>query len=504
MSSPTSYERLVRRLYRTNLYNPVKLGLNNIENLAQALNSPFYTKENENSTNATSAKTHNNGIGIIHIAGTNGKGSVSYKIAESLRLSGYKTGLFVSPHISSFRERVQINGACIPESEVNTILTKIFNACESENIPATFFEITTALALEYFSHSHVDAIVLETGLGGRLDSTNLVLSDLSVITSIGLEHTRILGDTKELIASEKAGIFKPNRPALVGVDVPFPTIKSEAEKHGVSTLHTISSVLGSSISDQFLEKDFDEQNSYVAKSALKIARTTPAFKLMEERGLTIKDEAVEAGCAQRPPCRFEEKIVTTPHGSVNIILDVAHNPPALFHLFDKLSKQNPGVKKRVVIGMSSDKDLKLCGEILTSNVENVDNIHLVEASHPRAAKIQDMIEKWEELKGSNYDINDASVEKQTRTALKLAQENNELLIVCGSVFLMAGARSALGYNEPRDSDFVAKEAGANLRKDLQEHFGNRVWSEDEESEGETEREFEEFLEGALSNAIPKK
>ena len=105
--------------------------------------------------------------------------------------------------------------------------------------------------------------------------------------------------------------------------------------------------------------------------------------------------------------------------------------------------------------------------------------------------------------GSNYDINDASVEKQTRTALKLAQENTELLIVCGSVFLMAGARSALGYNEPRDSDFVAKEAGANLRKDLQEHFGNRVWSEDEESEGEIEREFEEFLEGAQSNAIPK-
>ncbi|GMH69797.1 hypothetical protein TrST_g4691 [Triparma strigata] len=502
MSSPTSYERLVRRLYRTNLYNPVKLGLNNIQDLAVALNSPFYSPPSTanstvTSTSPPSSPSPPSSVGIIHIAGTNGKGSVSYKIAESLRLSGFKTGLFVSPHISSFRERVQVDGVCIEEEHVNVILSRIFKACENENIPATFFEITTAMALEFFDNQKVDAIVLETGLGGRLDSTNLVQSDLAVVTSIGLEHTRILGDTKEEIGREKAGIFKMGRPALVGVDVPFSTMKSEAERHGVTTLHTIGSVLGPEVEETFMSKDFDEQNSYVAKSALQILSTTDAFQKMSLKGLKISPSAVAEGCKKRPPCRFELTTCTSlTNKSVPVILDVAHNPPALLHLFSKLSTSHPSSKKRIVIGMSSDKDLSECGKILLSNVSPT-SVHLVEASHPRAAKIPDILEACPGLSPARYDLDEPCVEKQTLLAIEEAAENDEVLIVCGSVFLMAGARKALGYNEPRDSDFVAKEAGANLRKDLQEHFGNRVWSEDEESEGDAdEREFEEFLEGA--------
>jgi len=143
---------------------------------------------------------------IIHVAGTNGKGSVSLKIAKTLELAGYKTGLFVSPHISSFRERMQVNSVPISEQEVEQFMPDIFSLCERNNIPATFFEVTTGLAFAYFGAHNVEAVVLETGLGGRLDATNVIKHpSLSIITSIGLEHTNILGDTVELIAKEKAG-----------------------------------------------------------------------------------------------------------------------------------------------------------------------------------------------------------------------------------------------------------------------------------------------------------
>lgn len=133
-------------------------------------------------------------ISIVHIAGSNGKGSVALKTANTLHLSGYKVGLFVSPHISSFRERIQIDGVPISESQVENYLQEIFDICDKEEIPATFFEITTALAFRVFAKEGVEVVVLETGLGGRLDATNVVKRPaLSIITSIGLEHTRISG-----------------------------------------------------------------------------------------------------------------------------------------------------------------------------------------------------------------------------------------------------------------------------------------------------------------------
>ena len=189
---PTPYELLVRRLYRTNLYHPVKLGLDNIRNLLLALDNPLAL-----CPRPALAAGAPNPVGIVHVAGTNGKGSVCYKIASALSSSGYKTGLFVSPHVSSFRERVMVSsggdggvGGPIGEDEVVDLLPDIFTACKANDIPATFFEITTALALQHFHRRGCDCIVLETGLGGRLDATNVVDPTLSVVTSIGLEHTR--------------------------------------------------------------------------------------------------------------------------------------------------------------------------------------------------------------------------------------------------------------------------------------------------------------------------
>jgi dihydrofolate synthase/folylpolyglutamate synthase len=207
-SNPTKYsgyEKWVRRLYATNMFHPVKLGLDNMKRLHELLGNPMDNADRV----------------VIHVAGTNGKGSVCLKIANTLQQqSGNIVGLFCSPHVSSFRERMQVNGEMITEDEVVELLPEIYGLCIKYDIPATFFEITTALAFSFYARRNANVVVLETGLGGRLDATNVIQNPaISIITSIGLEHQRILGDTIELIAREKAGIIKPNVPVLVGPGV---------------------------------------------------------------------------------------------------------------------------------------------------------------------------------------------------------------------------------------------------------------------------------------------
>jgi len=206
-------------------------------------------------------------ISVIHIAGSNGKGSVALKTANTLRLADYKVGLFVSPHISSFRERIQINGEPLSEAQVEKYLKEIYDICEEQEIPATFFEVTTALAFRAFAQEGVEVVVLETGLGGRLDATNVIKHPaLSIITSIGLEHTRILGDTVELIALEKGGIIKEGRPVLVGNNVPFETLKQCAEEKKASQIYQCEDLLGPEEEQIMIEgketfEDYDAENS---------------------------------------------------------------------------------------------------------------------------------------------------------------------------------------------------------------------------------------------------
>ena len=451
-------------------------------------------------------------ISIVHIAGSNGKGSVALKTANTLQQCNYKTGLFVSPHISSFRERIQINGQPISESQVETYLKEIFDICESNDIPATFFEVTTALAFHVFAKEGVEVVVLETGLGGRLDATNIIQSPaLSVITSIGLEHTRILGDTIELIAREKAGIMKEGCQVLVGKNVPLEVMEQCAQEKKVSELMVCDDVLGTEVEPTMIEgmhetfEDYDVENSRVASAALILLQ----FHLTQQNLNNDKDngsgessgirlimpDEIEKGVKIRPPCRFEEMdiptTITNKDGSttqkiVRVILDVAHNPQAMDYLIVKLRANYPSntssKNQRVVVGMSSDKDLNYCTDILLDHVEGrAEKIHLVEASHPRAASISSILEANPKLNEAHYDnkleddeLNEhgrdvSSVSKQVRSALQLAAINNELLVVCGSVFIMADAREELGIVEPRDSSVIAEVAGSGLRSS-QENF----------------------------------
>ena len=397
---------------------------------------------------------------------------MSLKIAKSLELAGFNVGLFVSPHVSSFRERMQINGTPISEDQVSTYLPEIFSICETQKIPATFFEVTTALAFRFFDKQDADVVVLETGLGGRLDATNVISRPtLCVITSIGLEHTRILGDTIELIAGEKAGIIKEGAPVLVGPNVPHDVIRRHALDKRAQGYYTCEDVMGAYIvpkaylGDDF--EDYDIENSRIAKSALKM--------LQKKRDFSISSTAVEQGTSQRPPCRFEEMEIPLQscslEKSVPVILDVAHNPDAMKYLAAKLKSTYPNKAKRIVVGFSADKDLSQCGETLLSIVSDPSRLHLVQASHPRAATLEEILEASPKLTNSNFDELDRSISAQVKAGLKLAAENDEILVVCGSVFLMSEAREAMGIDEPRDSKYIAEVAGCNL-KNSQENFAD--------------------------------
>lgn len=173
------------------------LGLENITKLHSAIERPF------------------DGLRIVHVAGTNGKGSVCLKLAHCIQAVGKRVGLFVSPHISCFRERIQVNQEKISEDSFASLAERVCNAADENDIPASIFEIATAIAGCHFVQEVVDFVVLETGCGGRLDATNIVNPIASVITSVALDHTHLLGNTIEEIATEKAGIIKPGRPGIL-------------------------------------------------------------------------------------------------------------------------------------------------------------------------------------------------------------------------------------------------------------------------------------------------
>lgn len=386
------------------------------------------------------------------------------KIARSLELADLKVGLLISPHIASYRERISINGELISETEVNKHLQKIFDLCDKHSIAATFFEITTALSFSYFAESGVDVVVIETGLGGRLDATNVITSPrLCVITSIGLEHTQLLGNTVELIAAEKAGIIKKNVPILVGPNVPHEVIKKCASEREAEGYYTCEDILGKDCfngddDSMFLNGikyvDYDVENSKVSKAALKLLQS----KHCGSFPLNISDSCIAQGVSQRPSCRFEEIEI----GSIKVILDIAHNPPAMKTLIAKLQATYPNHGKRIVVGFSADKDLAQCCQLLLSVVKDPTKIHLVEAVNLRAAKIEKIVEADPAMRYTNFEVEDRSITAQVKLGLELAKSRNEILIVCGSVFLMAEAREAIGVDEARDTKFITNAAGIGL------------------------------------------
>lgn len=303
----------------------------------------------------------------VHIAGTNGKGSTSHILASCLASAGYKVGLYTSPHLVDFRERMRVNGEMISEEEVVDFVRR-YKEMELECAPS-FFELTTIMAFEFFARRKVDIAIIETGLGGRLDTTNIITPILSVITNVSLEHTALLGDTVEKIAAEKAGIIKPCVPVVIGeadertrpvyakaAEMAYSAIEF-AEDHKISCRELEDGRYAFSVYPLAaptmvcdLEGEWQKKNVCTAMEAMRMLR--------EDCGMNISDDAIAHGLANVQSSTGLQGRWMRLGENPEIVCDTGHNPGAWNYLAPRLAKIADGRMLRVVIGFANDKDAK--------------------------------------------------------------------------------------------------------------------------------------------------
>jgi len=394
----------------------------------------------------------------VQIAGTNGKGSVATKIATGIQASDLsedgkhflrnhtittpRVGLFTGPHIHSFRERIQVNGVPIREEEVAEIMPIIWEKADHEGELLTRFESLTLLAMEHFRRSGVNVAVLEAGLGGHIDSTNAVKSTcLSVVTSLALDHTHILGDTLEAIATEKAGIIKRGQAAaVIGPSIPplDMVFRTRAQEVGGIPILIAGSESILSSSARGLEGDqafsFEEENCQTSRTALAV---------LMDQGI-VSEAGLAAGVAALPPCRFEVHEYLD-DWKATVVLDVAHNPAALARLFALTTRRFPSVPLRVVLGLSGKKDASECLEVIRS-CSAVECLHLVvQKNNPKAADAHSLSAASTDIGLRPAElVDDGAIEETVRLALEKAGRRGEVVVVCGSFMIMHDAKRTMG------------------------------------------------------------
>lgn len=378
----------------------------------------------------------------IHVAGTNGKGSTSHMLAAVLSQAGYRVGLYTSPHLKDFRERIKINGQPIPKEEVVMFVEN--NKAIFEQIRPSFFEMTVALAFDYFAREKVDVAVVEVGLGGRLDSTNIITPELSVITNIGLDHTDLLGDTLEKIAFEKAGIIKPNVPAVLGESnlAYLHVFTAKAEEVGTSLVladrmltvedHGFSSngwqwfrVNGPSLvaGDQV---EIDLGGAYQEHNILTVLA---AIQILVNRFPRVSPAAVMQGlssAAQKTGLMGRWQIL-----GINplVVCDTGHNVDGIGYVVKQL-ELTPHRKLHFVLGMVSDKDVRGVLGLLPKNA----TYYFTKASIPRA-----MLETTLKELAAGFDLTGACYPNvlEAFEAAKKNAEPNDLVFIGGSTFVVA-------------------------------------------------------------------
>ena len=357
-----------------------------------------------------------NNFKSIHVAGTNGKGSTSHLIASVLQEQGYKVGLYTSPHLKDFRERIKVNGEMISQKEV----VDFVNAHKEDftEIGLSFFEMSTALAFAYFSDQKVDVAVIEVGLGGRLDATNIINPELSVITNVAFDHKHLLGDTIALIAKEKAGIIKEGVPVVLGAtceEVRYVVAEIAAQK--VSKL--IFSSKNTSYASGLLGA-CQQENTDTVRTAIEQLRLL---------GWGVSEASLKLGLlrvVENTSLRGRwEQISSSPM----VICDTGHNPHAIRSIVRQLNKMSYN-KLWMVIGMVGDKDVSAILEILPKDA----NYIFCQPNIPRALSVHDLFNKAAQysLKGQKIQNPlDALVEARKKA------KQNDLIFVGGSTFVVA-------------------------------------------------------------------
>ena len=373
----------------------------------------------------------------IHIAGTNGKGSCSHTIAAILQSAGYKTGLYTSPHLIDFSERIKVNGEPVEKEFVIDFVKQ--NKDFFEPLHPSFFELTTAMAFLYFAEKKVDVAVIEVGLGGRLDCTNIITPDLSIITNISFDHTQFLGNTLKDIAKEKAGIIKEKKPVIIGEYTP--ETKTVFEDKAKSTNSDIIFAEDNKLINGYKQTEnglllyksdkikdlYGELNGlYQVKNTNTILNAV--YKLIE-LGYNIDETNIKNGF--RNVCHLTElmgrwqKLEENP----TIICDTGHNIGGMKYIVEQLSRMKYD-KLHIIIGMVNDKDINGVISLLPKNAK----YYFTQASVKRALPAEQVkkIANNHGLKGEAY----SSVEKALTIAKNNAKEN-DLIFIGGSTFIVA-------------------------------------------------------------------
>lgn len=376
----------------------------------------------------------------IHIAGTNGKGSTSHMLASVLQTAGYKTGLYTSPHLRDFRERIRINGEMISREFVTDFVQRI-----QPHIPLiqpSFFEITVAMAFDYFASQKVDIAVIETGLGGRLDSTNVVTPILSVITNIGWDHMNLLGNTLPAIAFEKAGIIKPAIPVVIGESRPETDqvfIQKAANEntpiHFADKMmyasewqyqrHRLTVTVASRFNDEREEYTLDLPGYYQTHNLLTVLTS---LHQLQQLGWKLDKKDIHKGLSEtkkRTGLHGRWELI---HEHPDIVLDVAHNEDGMRQLLEQLELASFR-ELHVVIGMVKDKKI----EAVLQQLPSTAHYYFTQAQIPRALPAEQLAEM-----ASIYQLQ-GKIFPDVNTALKTARQqagSDDLILVCGSVFIV--------------------------------------------------------------------
>jgi dihydrofolate synthase/folylpolyglutamate synthase len=378
----------------------------------------------------------------IHIAGTNGKGSVSHILAAILQKAGYKTGLFTSPHLKDFRERIKVNGIMIENDYVSNFITR--HQSFFDKLKPSFFEMTSAMAFEYFRQSEVDVAIIEVGLGGRLDSTNIITPALSIITNIGLDHTDLLGDTLAKIAFEKAGIIKPSIPVVIGeyTAETLPVFNEAAKKNDSKIILAPDKYLAD---NSHYTPDHKQEFRITSQGQIKYPKLQLDLGgLYQQKNictvLTAIDELVTCGLS------IEEKDIyeALPHVikttgllgrwqtlGINplIICDTGHNYDGLQWVVKQI-KTTPCKRLHMVIGFVSDKAIDKIIPLLPKNAI----YYFTQANIPRALNSEVLKETAQKagLTGFSYkSVNEAF------NAAKNAANTSDFIFIGGSTFVVA-------------------------------------------------------------------
>lgn len=352
----------------------------------------------------------------IHVAGTNGKGSTSHMIASVLQEAGYKVGLYTSPHLKDFRERIKVNGQMIPEEAVVQFVAE--NMSFFQEHQCSFFEMTVGMAFDHFARSEVDYAVIEVGLGGRLDSTNIIHPEVSVITNIGFDHMDMLGDTLEKIAAEKAGIIKKGVPVVISEyqEETWPVFESKAKEEGAEI------VLAPALKEDFktdLKGKYQLKNLRAAVAALKILGKGQIPEAVIKKGLlhTISNTGLLGRWQQLS-------------ANPRVICDTAHNREGLSLVMDQLRGEDYEVL-HFVLGVVKDKDLGLILPLFP--VEGV-KYYFARPDIPRGLDARELRDKAATFKM------EGEVFGSVNEALESARKNagpNDLIFVGGSTFTVA-------------------------------------------------------------------